>query len=146
MSYGIAAYAVGVDRLRETFDGGDGYALERLCRRDGVVLDNNAFSPVSGWSYLETVDAALASAGLLTRSFSLEGLVSNGSPVPLTGDDAEFPVVGHLVHAELAVPAGLLATAPATSLPEEFGDQAYTLFQWLSQAESKGLDLVTFYY
>ncbi|MEU4427076.1 hypothetical protein AB0F81_41175 [Actinoplanes sp. NPDC024001] len=121
------------------------YFLEHLCERSGERQHNHGFGPFSGWDYLRVVDEALASAGLLAPGFSLEGLISSGSPVPLPY--ADFPAVGHQLNAELAAPAERLAHAPNSCLPDdEFGMQAYALFQWLACTEGEGLDLVTFYY
>jgi hypothetical protein len=120
------------------------YFFEHLCERNGERLHDHGFMPFSGWDYLRVVDEALESAGLLVPDFSLEGLISSGSPVSLPY--ADFPAIGHRLNADLAAPAELLANAPNTSLPDdEFGMPSYTLFQWLSYPESKGLDLVTFY-
>ena len=122
-----------------------GYFLEHLCQRTGKRLDDYGFSPFSGWDYLRVVDEAFEAAGLLVPGFSLEGLISSGSPVRLPYSD--FPTVGHRRNADLAAPAKRLASAPNTSLPDdEFGMQAYALFQWLAYPEDEGLDLVTFYY
>ncbi len=199
MSYGIAAYAVDIEKIRGRLGSGDaglaeeyaasfpehrlhvqehinelrgdesvtladiarqvimgepyderlgsayGYFLEHLCERNGERLHNHGFMPFSGWDYLRVVDEALESAGLLAPDFSLEGLISSGPPVSLP--HADFPAIGHRLNADLAAPAELLANAPNTSLPDdEFGMQAYALFQWLAYPEGKGLDLVTFYY
>jgi hypothetical protein len=121
------------------------YFFEHLCERAGERMHDHGFAPFSGWRYLRVVDEALADAGLLVPGFSLEGLISSGSPVPLP--HADFPAIGHLLNADLAAPADLLANAPNTSLPDdEFGTPAYALFQWLSYPAHRGLDLVTFYY
>ncbi|GAA2710032.1 DUF7691 family protein [Actinoplanes palleronii] len=122
-----------------------GYFLEHLCDRTGERLHDHGFPSFSGWDYLRVVDEAHESAGLLAPGFSLEGLISSGSPVPLP--HADFPAIGHMFNAELLAPADLLATAPNTSLnDDEFGRPSYALFQWLAYSEGEGVDLVTFYY
>jgi hypothetical protein len=129
----------------ERFGSAYRYFFEHLCERAGERMHNHGFTPFSGWDYLRVVDKALADAGLLVPDFTLEGLIAGGSPVPLPY--ADFPAIGHRLNAELAAPAERLANAPNTSLPDdEFGMQAYALFQWLSYPEDEGLDLVTFYY
>jgi hypothetical protein len=121
------------------------YFFEYLCERNGERLHDHGFMPFSGWDYLRVVDEALDAAGLLVPDFSLEGLISSGSPVTLP--DADFPAIGHRLNADLAAPAERLANAPNTSLPDdEFGMPVYALFQWLAYPEGQGLDLVTFYY
>jgi hypothetical protein len=114
-------------------------------RRAGSDGDDG-FLPVSGLDYFRVVDEALESAGLLAPGFSVMDLVFSGSPVELPIID-DFPAIGHLVHADLAAPADLLAGTPGSDLSdEEFGAAAYTLFQMLAYPRDQGLDLVTPYY
>ena len=122
-----------------------GYFFEHMCERTGERMDNHGFEAFSGWDYLQVFDKALESAGLLVPDFTVEDLISSGSPVSLPS--ADFPAIGHRLNADLAAPAERLAHAPNTSLPnDEFGMPVYSLFQWLAYAGDEGLDLVTFYY
>lgn len=118
-----------------------GYSLKALCETFGGHLDNGHWYPFgSGW--LDTVGAALAEVGV---RFDPNDLIYSGSPVPLPVID-DFPVIGHMVRAEMKPVAEALDAADLSAITDRSVAAAITELHGWMRLHEDDYDLVCFYH
>jgi AcrR family transcriptional regulator len=118
------------------------YALEYILKYFGDHLSNDHwFSMRSEWA--ETVDTALAAAGVPEQTFRVgPHLMYRGSPVPIPDPD-DFPFVGYLRTPE--IPAALTVLRTATLPDPEVAQAVAEIRTWLETCVTTHRDLVCYY-
>jgi hypothetical protein len=120
------------------------YALEYVLRHFGDELTNDHWFSMR-WDWAETVDQALAAAGVPANTFRVVNhLMTRGAPVPIPEPD-DFPAIGHLRRAEIpAALQALRAATPAITDPE-VAPAVAEIINWLESCDSTRRDLVCYY-
>lgn len=121
-----------------------GYALEYLCWHLGEFLDNSQWSSMHG-DWFETVDAALAQAGVSPAVFSTAKLVYRGAPVPIPEPD-DFPGIGYLTREEIPAVAAALDAADWSRVTDAEARQSIEQVRgWLHTCQETDCGLVCTY-
>ncbi|MBN9119014.1 MAG: hypothetical protein J0I06_07610 [Planctomycetes bacterium] len=121
-----------------------GYCFESLCTHFGTVLDNRHWSAMRG-RWFDTVQEALAQAGVSEKQFSVGRLVLRGPPVELPAID-DFPGIGYLTKTEVGDARSALARADLAKVTLREAVEAIEQVRgWLDECARSGRDLVCTY-
>lgn len=121
------------------------YAYELLCWHLGEHLSNECWSAMRG-AWADTVDEALASAGVSKQVFGINNhLMFRGAPIQIP-EPADFPFMGYLLASEVPLALKEIRSADLTSLGREVREAIEELRGWLETCQERGCDLMCFYY
>ncbi len=118
-----------------------GYCFEILCQHFGDRLPNGEWSAMrSAW--FDTVQAALETAGVSGKTFSVTTLVYRGPPVEMPEID-DFPGIGYLTKAEVKKFRDVLAAADLSKVEnQEAVSSIEQIRSWLDECARSRRDLV----
>lgn len=129
---------------RDDFGFAYGYCFEALCLHFGDFLDNRHWSAMRG-EWFDTVQKALARAGVAERQFSVNGLFFRGPPIDLPEID-DFPGIGYLTKAEIPTARAALAAADLSAATDPAAAEAIEqILSWLDACARSNRDLVCTY-
>lgn len=123
-----------------------GYALKFLCEHLGRFLSNTKWSAMR-WSWFETVDQALAEAGVSESLFrSGLHLATRGTPGIGLPDIDDFPSIGHFTFEEMPPVENALRSVLGQIEDDEIVESLQEILEWLAFCQKKRLALICFYH
>lgn len=122
-----------------------GHAYLYLCQHLGEELPHDNWHDLRGSSWAKTLDKALKSTGVPTKTLSVsKHLVDRGSPLKQIPKYSDSPSIGYLTLLEVELALTALREANRDSLDEETKGFLADVQEWLQTCAQKQCGLICF--